>query len=193
MLRGVELVKIRCTTTSISTLFLSLWLAMMIPANLEYVSIWKERFFVFGHALVPNNLMPLGFANLGIVMIGLIVLWRGYRKNERWAWFVMLIIFLCSFFPSSALPMFLHIRADSIAANQWSFTPLRFFAPFREEGWWYCLATPQLSSQMSDMKCVSVVIQVDILRFLAASVALLLPIKAFFLERPESGRRQLAG
>ena len=172
--------KARCTTTLISTLFLSLWLAMMIPANLEYASTWRERFFVSGHALVQNYLMPIGFANLGIVMIGLIVLWTGYRKNERWAWFVVLIILLFCFLPSSALPMFLHIRADSIAANQWSFSPLRFFAPFREERWWHCLATPQLSSQIFDLKCVFVVIQVDILRFLAASVALLLPVKAFF-------------
>jgi hypothetical protein len=177
---GDSPMKVRCNSTLISVMLLSLWLAMMIPANLEYASTWKERYFVSGHALLPNNLMPLGFANLGIVMIGLIVLWTGYRKNERWAWFVMLIILLFCFLPSSALPMFLHIRADSIAANQWSSAPLRFFAPFREVEWWHCLATPQSSSQMSDVKCVSVVIQVDILRFLAASAALLLPIKAFF-------------
>jgi hypothetical protein len=89
----------------------------MIPLNLGYASTWRQRYFVSGHALAPNNLMPLGFANLGIVMIGLIVLWTGYRKNKRWAWFVMLIILLLCFFPSSALPMFLHIRADAIAAN----------------------------------------------------------------------------
>ena len=171
--------KYRCTTTSISTVFLSLWLAMMIPANLGYASTWKERYFVFGHALAQNFLMPLGFANLGIVIIGLIVLWAGYRKNERWTWFVMLIILLFCFFPSSSLPTFLHIRADSIAKNQWTFSP-DFFAPFREEGWWHCLAIQGACSQVADMKCISVAIQMDILRFLSASVALLLPVKAFF-------------
>lgn len=165
--------------TLISAFFLSLWLAMMIPKNLGYASTWKERYCVFGHALVQNNLMPLGFANLGIVVIGLIVLWAGYRKNERWAWFVMLIILLCCFFPSSSLPTFLHIRADSIAKNQWTFS-LDFFAPFREKGWWHCLAIQGSCSQVVGIKCIFVLIQLDILRFFAASVALLLPVKAFF-------------
>lgn len=172
--------KARCNITLISALLLSLCLATMVPANLGYAMTWKERYFVFGHELVQNYLMPRGFANLGIVMIGWIVLWTGYRKNERWAWFVMLILLLFCFFPSSALPTFLHIRADAIAANQWSSLPLDFFAPFREEGWWHCLAVPPWSTQTVGMKCISVAIQIDILKFLAMTVALLLPVKAFF-------------
>jgi len=57
-----------------------------------------------------NFKTPLGFAYLGIVAIGLIVLWTRYRKKERWAWFVMLIILLCFPFPSSVLPVLLQIH-----------------------------------------------------------------------------------
>jgi hypothetical protein len=66
--------KIRCNSTLISALLLSLWLAMMIPGNLKSALTWKEHYFVFGHASVPNYVMPTAVANLGIVMIGLIVL-----------------------------------------------------------------------------------------------------------------------
>jgi hypothetical protein len=30
---------------------------------------------------MQNYLMPMGLSSLGFVMIGLIVLWTGYRKN----------------------------------------------------------------------------------------------------------------
>jgi hypothetical protein len=167
--------KIRCTTTSISTLFLSLWLAMMIPANLGYVLTWKERYFVYGHASVWNYLIPIGIANLGIVMIGLIVLWAGYRKNERWAWFVLLIIFLCFLLPFSAQPLLSPMLREIYRVHQ---SP-DLLGLFR--GAWQCqVLLPSLSQGSVGLACFAVGMQFQILEFLMASVALLLPVKAFF-------------
>lgn len=167
--------KIRCTTTSISTLFLSLWLAMMIPGNLKNALTWKERYFTFGGMKTANFMMPMGVAHLGIVMIGLIVLWAGYRKNERWAWFVMLIILLCLFLPFSALPMLPPMLAEIYRCRH----SLDLLGAFREA--WHCLAILSSPSQTSvGAECFAVAIQIELLGYLMASVALLLPIKAFF-------------
>ena len=102
-----------------------------------------------------NLLMPLGFCALGFVTIGLIVLWTGYRKKERWAWFVMLIILLCFIFPSNMLPLLLNMQTPDF---EWSY----WFQGIRE-GY-------RLSIWMG----------VEVLTFLVILVALLLQIKAFF-------------
>jgi hypothetical protein len=168
--------KVRCNSTLISALLLSLCLAMMIPANLRNVSTWKEVYFEWPGVRIQNFLMPFGFAYLGIVMIGLIVLWTGYRRRERWAWFVMLIILLCFSFPSSVLPVLLQIRAGNY---QWSYF-LGILGVFREEGWWHCLTIVPSCSKSAGVECVAVVICIGLLKFLVMSIALLLPIKAFF-------------
>jgi hypothetical protein len=167
--------KIRYNTTSISALFLSLWLAMMIPGNLKSALTWKERYLAFGCVKIANFVMPMGVANLGIVMIGLIVLWAGYRKNERWAWFVMLIILLCLFLPFSALPEFRPMLAEIYRCRH----SLDLLGAFRED--WHCLAILSSPSQMFvGAECLAVAFQIELLGFLVALVALLLPIKAFF-------------
>lgn len=92
--------KVRCSTTSISALLLSLCLVMSIPEARSNASTWRELTLKLPSGAIWNFLAPLGFADLGIVAIGLIVLWTGYRKRERWAWFVMLIALLFFYFPS---------------------------------------------------------------------------------------------
>ena len=88
-------------------------------------------------------------------MIGLIILWTGYRKKERWAWFVMLIILLCFIFPSNMLPLLLNMQTPDF---EWSY----WFQGIRE-GY-------RLSIWMG----------VEVLTFLVILVALLLQIEAFF-------------
>jgi ABC-type Fe3+-siderophore transport system permease subunit len=124
--------------------------------------------------------MPFGFFSLGFVMIGLIVLWTGYRKRERWAWFVMLIILLYFVFPSSVLPVLLQIRAENY---QWSYL-LDLSGAFREKGWWHCLTIVPSLSEAVGLECVAVAILIGLLRFLVMLVALLLPVKAFFRRQP---------
>jgi len=172
--------RIRCNTTSISTVFLSLWLAMMIPGNLTSALTWKELYFTFGGVKIANFMMPMGVANLGIVMIGLIVLWAGYRKNERWAWFVMLIILLSFFLPFLVQPLLPPMLKEIYRVYQSpEYRSLDLLGLFR--GAWQCqVFLPSLSQRSVGLECFAVAIQIELLGFLMASVALLLPVKAFF-------------
>ena len=119
---------------------------------------------------------PLGFAYIGIVAIGLIVLWTGYRKKERWAWLVMLIILLCFSFPSSALPVLLQIHRFG-----WPIL-LDLFGAFRGGEWLHCWIVSLRPNYSSGIACMPVLILSSLLNFLVMLVALLLTIKAFFWE-----------
>jgi len=136
-------VKIRCNTTLIST--------------------WRELYFEAAGFKEQNLLMPLGFYSLGIEMIGFIVLWAGYRKTERWAWFVMLVILLFFLFPSSVLPMLLQI---ALAPETFAGITISSEIKAMEEG---------------SLAVIGLV--VGLLDFLMMLVALLLPIRAFFGRR----------
>jgi cytochrome bd-type quinol oxidase subunit 2 len=171
------MMKIRCNTTLISALILSLCLVTIIPGALKNASTWKELYFNWPGGKIQNFWMQFGFIYLGIVMIGLIVLWTRYRKRERWAWFVMLIILLCFDFPSSVLPVLLQIRAQNY---RWSLL-LDLLEPFREPGWWHCLTIKSACCDyVVGIECVAVVMLIGLLRSLVMSVALFLPVKAFF-------------
>ncbi len=105
---------------------------MSIPAALSNASTWNELTIKLPYGAMWNFLAPLGFAYLGIVAIGLIVLWTGYRKRERWAWFVMLIALLFFYFPSYVLPVLLHIRRFG-----WPYFA-GFARGFPGRRWWHC-------------------------------------------------------
>jgi hypothetical protein len=127
-----------------------------IPGSLRFASTWRELYFEANGLKEQNLLMPLGFCSLGLEMIGLVVLWTGYRKKERWAWFVMLIILLFFVFPLNVLKLLLDMQTRSFDWSAW-FQGIR-------EGY-----------------LPSIWIAVGVLNFLVMLVALLLPIKAFFL------------
>jgi hypothetical protein len=168
--------KVRCSSTFVSTLLLSLCLATFIPAALRNALTWRELYLDGPDMKVQNYLMPFGCVYLGIVTIGLITLWTGYRKGERWAWLVMLIILLCFSFPSVVLPVLLQIRAQNW---QWSLLLDLFRAP--QEGWRQCLAIkPSCCEYAVGIQCVGFGILIGLLQFLVMSLALILPLKAFF-------------
>ena len=149
--------KIRWSTTLISALLLSLCLVTFIPGGLKFASTWRELYFEGDGFKEQNYLMPMGCSALGFVMIGLIVLWTGYRKKDRWAWFVQLIIVLCFVFPGNILPPLL-ISMQNGGGVQWS-----YWLGMR---WW---GDP-----------LGMGFALGVLNFLVMLVALLLPIKAFF-------------
>ena len=91
----------------ISALLLLLCLVTFIPVAVEFVSTWTKLYLKGEGFKEQNYLMPIGCFSPGFVMIGLIVLWTGYRKKERWAWFVMLLIVRCFVFPGNVLPLLL--------------------------------------------------------------------------------------
>ena len=109
--------KSRSRIVLISVLLLSLCLVSRIPGSLKFVSTWRELYFDMGDFKQQNLLMPLGFYSLSIETVGLIVLWTGYRKRERSAWFVMLIIALGFGLPDIAIP----ISMQNGGNIQWSF------------------------------------------------------------------------
>lgn len=127
-----------------------------IPGSLRFASTWRELYFEASGFKEQNFLMPLGFYSLGLEMIGLIVLWTAYRKKDRWAWFVMLIIVLFFVFPLNVLKLLLDMRTPSFAWSEW-FQGIR-------EGY-----------------LPSIWMAVGFLDFLVMLVALILPTKAFFL------------
>src|ERR1700674_636395 len=86
-------------------------LAVLIPHNLGYVSTWHQRFLPEGRSWLRNYLMPLGFASLTTIFIGLTVIWTGYIKAIRWTWFVMFAIVWLFAFPVYMLPTLLDISA----------------------------------------------------------------------------------
>jgi hypothetical protein len=171
--------KVRYNSTLISALLLSLCLVTYIPESLRNVLTWNQLYFNWPrcHLSLENVLMPLGFAYLGIVAIGLIVLWTGYRKRERWAWFVMLIILLCFSFPSAVLPVLLRICAQNY---RWSLL-FDLFRASPTEGWWHCLAIrPACCEYSVSVDCAEVRVLIGLLTLLVMAVALLLPVKPLF-------------
>jgi biopolymer transport protein ExbD len=175
--------KSRFSATAISVWFFSLCLVMSIPAALSNASTWNELTIKLPFGGMWNFLAPLGFAYLGIVAIGLIVLWTAYRKRERWAWFVMLIALLFFYFPSRVLPVLLQIRRFG-----WPIL-LELLGGFRAGG--YCWIVSLRPNYLGGIQCAFVPILSGLLSFLVMLVALLLPVKAFFWNPgpPQPGAR----
>ena len=148
--------KTRCDATLISALVVSVCLMAFIPGSLRFASTWRELYFEAPGFREQNLLMPLGLCSLGLEMIGLIVLWTGYRRKQRWAWFVMLIILLFFVFPLNVLKLLLDMQTPSFDWSAWLQGIRGGYAP-------------------------SIWMAVGVFDFLVMLSALLLPIKAFFM------------
>ena len=166
--------RVRFSTTSISALLLSLCLVMPIPEALSNASTWNELAIKLPFGAIWNYLAPLGLAYLGSAAIGLIVLWTGYRKRERWAWFVMLIALLFFYFPSYLLPVVLQSQRFGRP------NLLNLFEGFSLGGWLHCWIGSWRPNYTGSLACVPFEILIRPLEFVVMSIALLLPIKAFF-------------
>src|SRR5208337_4617549 len=178
-----DTMKFRFSATSISAWLFSLCLVMSIPAALSNASTWNELTIKLPYGGMWNFLAPLGFAYLGIVAIGLIVLWTAYRKRDRWAWFVMLIALLFFYFPSFVLPVLLLAHRFG-----WPIL-LDVLGGFRAGG--YCWIVSLRPNYLGGIECAFVPILSGLLNFLVMSIALLLPVKAFFWNPgpPQPGTR----
>jgi hypothetical protein len=122
---------------------------------------------------MENYFMPFGIISLGIVAIGLIVLWTEYRQRECRAWFVMLIILLCFVFPTGVLQLLMRMHVAG-----WRPALELFEEDWTLKGLWGCFMRPPLYSV--EIKYALVMSVAGLLRFLVMLVALLLPVKAFF-------------
>ena len=114
--------RIRLDRVFMSSVLLTLSLLALVPHNLRFASTWRVLSLeVTSRLWTGNYLMPIGFASLAIVLVGLIVIWAGYIKTELWSWFVMFVIVWVFAFPVHVLPLLLHwLRSpESINWSEW--------------------------------------------------------------------------
>jgi hypothetical protein len=100
----------------------------------------------------------LGIASLAIILIGLIVTWTGYVKRARSAWLVMFVVTWAWAFPLFAWPYLKGPRVFTLP--EWIFNAI------------YEPGSPRTAAQL--VATVSLM-----------AVALLFPMKSFFLARKE--------
>jgi hypothetical protein len=132
-----------------------------MPGSLRFVLTWVELNVIETQRSMENLTMWVGSYSLGIDIIGLIVLWIGFRKRERWAWFVMLVILLFYVFPGYVLTeLVLFYKGKAGLSDFLQLIPLTW------AGNWQSM--PSLG------------ILLGLLTLVVMMVALLLPVKAFF-------------
>lgn len=148
------------TPPLISSILLSICLVSLVPASLRFASTWRSSYFDVGDFKEQNLLVLLGFYSLGLEVVGLIVVWTGFRKRERRAWFLMLVILLFFSFPANVLKLLLDMQTSP---SEWS----SLIQGIRK-GYW-----------------PSIWVAFGIIDFITMVFALLLPIKAFF-RRPSA-------
>lgn len=147
----------RYSPVLVSAVLQSLCLLSFVPGSLKSISTWRDATFEAGGYRTENLIMPLGCCFLGMALIGVTILWTAYRKNERWAWFAMLIVLVCFLFGGNMVPV---VRMVYPPYFQW----VLWFDCLRAGDWrGICLMVPEAG-----------------LPVLVMLLALLLPIKAFF-------------
>jgi len=150
--------------TLISAVLLSICLIALVPGSLQFALTWTTPYLRVGNVRVENFMMLEGCYSLALEIIGLVVLWTGYRAMERWAWVIMFTILTLFVFPATVLHTLLKIHEG---IYQWSFLLIAF-------------------SEIRVGQCEGLAehynsrVALGILDFLVMAVALLLPIKAFF-------------
>ena len=104
----------RLSRCIVSRIVLTICLVALLPESLNYASTWRQVFLQESDSLrVANYVAPMGFASLAIIIIGLTVIWTGYSKQMRWAWFLVFVITWVFIFPVYILPLILLMRASS--------------------------------------------------------------------------------
>ena len=111
-----------------------------------------------------------GLSSLVIILIGLIVVWTGYLKKQRSAWFVMLVIVF-----GWAFPIF--IWHDTLFEG-------RAFFFMHGSDWLSLFADAKRGSGFSSGVAQAGMIK-GMLVFLPVVVALFLPVKSFFRPAPQ--------
>lgn len=145
--------KLRWNPVLISALLQSLCLLSFLPGGLRMASTWKQAYIDTGLGRESNLLAPLGFLSITLVCVGMIVLWTGYRKQEKWAYAVMVLLLFGYEFPITVLPALV---------STYSFSDL-------------------LQSAHADF--LGSMAATGIFAFVVMTIALLLPVKSFIGSR----------
>lgn len=167
----------RYSALTISTILLTVCLATFVPGSLRNASTWTILYLKVADRSIDNFLMPFGLLSLGIVAIGLFVLWTGYKQREWRAWVAMLIIFLCFVVPMDVLQLLVRMNIAGWRSS------LEFLLKARPaNGWSSCIVHP--GSYSVYFACMRLIFWAGLLRCLVMLIGLLLPIKAFFWDEP---------
>ena len=110
--------RIRRDAVAVSSVLLTLALLIPMPAMLgNACTVPQTELDIAGHMGISNYYVPIGFASLAVIVIGLIVTWTGYIRGVRWTWFVMFLIAWGWAFPVLVLAEF-HWR-NMLPIAQW--------------------------------------------------------------------------
>jgi hypothetical protein len=151
--------RIRTDSAFVSSVLFTIALVCLVPifwANVitDRDKIWLAKLDDGGYRLAAQRTSDLSVVCLAVILIGLIVLWTGYVKRTRASWAVMFIVVWLWAFPLLVLPLLGHTRSLSIA--DWLYTAIYY---------------PGSASWAKSP-----------LPFLVMVIALLLPVKSFFLD-----------
>jgi hypothetical protein len=149
--------KIRTDSAFVSSVLFTIALACLVPMFWANVITDRDRIQLAklgdGFRLDAQRMSDLSVVCLAVVLIGLIVLWTGYVKRTRASWGVMFVVVWLWAFPLLVLPLF---TREGLSIREWLYTVI-----------YYRGASPWAKSNLV---------------FLLMVIALLLPVKSFFLK-----------
>jgi hypothetical protein len=150
--------RIRTDSAFVSSVLFTIALVCLVPmfwANVitDRDKIWLAKLEDGGYRLAAQRTIDLSVVCLAVILIGLIVLWTGYVKRTRASWGVMFIVVWLWAFPLLVLPLF---QSGHISIADWLYTAIYY---------------PGSASWAKSP-----------LPFLLMVIALLLPVKSFFLD-----------
>lgn len=168
--------KIRYNAVVVSSILFTLAFLMETPAMIDCartthqsrfrdISSDTEAAIPGDQVVIPNYYAPIGIASLAIIAIGLVVTWAGYIKGVRWTWPVMFVIVWVWAFPVLMLQYFFPLIRPVL------------------------LSSGSLANAIRDhvdgghLSSVARAILDVFLMFLLMVLALVLPLKTFFLGR----------
>lgn len=89
----------------LSCILMSLGLAVVAPFGLGLVATWREPWIeVSERHYIQNFQMPMGFAFLTLICVGIVVTWTGFRDGARSAWLILFLIAWLFYFPVLIYP-----------------------------------------------------------------------------------------
>jgi hypothetical protein len=160
--------RIRADSVFISSVLFTIALLRLIRPALWYAFSGSDKTALakldVGFQMEAQTAHYLGVACVAIILIGLIVVWTGYVKRARSAWLVMFVIAWAWAFPIFVRPLF--PLTMSLTLPEWIFNAI------------YEPGPPRIWAGF-------------VLTFSLMAIALVLPIKSFFLvrERPATTHR----
>jgi len=161
--------RVRISSAFMSSVIFTVALISIIPAFWANVLTSKDRTWLAplddGYRAAAKAMSDLSVASLAMIFVSLIVVWAGYAKRARWAWFAMFTVVWVWAFPLLLLPLF-RCRFD-VTLSEWLYDAI------------YYSGSRRIWAR-------------SVLIFLLMAAALVLPMRSFFFaRRTEEPHRQL--